>query len=529
MTLLSFQALLAVAICLNNFSTTLATQELQYHPPSNLRPRIPARAKAGNPPLSQQSQSQDNPGTDISLSLSNETISLRSVSLSCKDCSIHGSLGVEHSNFSFNTDALLSPSSSTSFFDIIDGGVMDILLEDGLRVKVDVEAALDTTTKTEIPLGVFPIGPAGFVLPAVGAVGVTFEPVVVIEAAISEPVSVGFGFKLDIPAGSSLQVDLAELVVTSSEGFENAMLKPLPLRTNPGFSHLSGSISISFRPQLKLGISFNAAPGIDAEAVVGIFASLPSMRANFSLVDASGNKSECSDPSLPRHDWDSINRVGRRGQDDSTIGLMKPIIGIELGVNAALSFSGSNVINGFGNALGVPSETQKILFATSTALAVACLDPQATVADIGAPVTFGAGIPPHGTAASASAFAIGTSTGLWPHSPLMSTGTVGIFAAQNSASTKGSLTSTSITWNTAGTAMQQTPATVLPSVALVTAAVSGTGTVGSTANLSGGTGTGSSGQSTTVPLDLPNNGNVLRSSAGMIGLAILGVCLGLWL
>ncbi|KAI4124675.1 MAG: hypothetical protein LQ338_004675, partial [Usnochroma carphineum] len=210
------------------------------------------------------------------------------VTVSCKNCTVTGTIDILQASISGNTT---SPASSNDD----DGFSWDegsfTFEANGFFAHIELAATVQPSAQLLTFNAPMPsIGIPGFSIPKIGAVGPVFKPAITMGTQISSELDFGYGFNLTVPNNSSIILDLGDPTNSKYNGFPNSQIHPLPFTAS--LASIALTISTSFHPELLLGISV-----LKGTLGAGVFFNLPSVSATVSQVAHVNGKCESLPPS----------------------------------------------------------------------------------------------------------------------------------------------------------------------------------------------------------------------------------------
>lgn len=229
------------------------------------------------------------------------------ITLKCLNCTVSGDLSFQAAGFSVTTDPTISDKivAIDKFFDegyiqfntagIFANMSFELDFQPGFTVPV-FEARLP-----DIPLGAFEIQEV-----------LTFGPVLQllfpISVTLTSPLTFQAGFTLEVPPDSSIVLNVSNITSSSSQGFQDTKLTPLPFNANA--DDLSLNFSVGFQPKIVLGAALfedvssgnggsNSSSGSDsvyfqANGGVGTYLDLPQLVTKVSQVSNTNDHCEAS-------------------------------------------------------------------------------------------------------------------------------------------------------------------------------------------------------------------------------------------
>ncbi|KAL8833849.1 MAG: hypothetical protein Q9170_004071, partial [Blastenia crenularia] len=216
------------------------------------------------------------PGVDSSTL--NAPLVPHGVSISCKNCTVTGTIDILQASISGNaTNSTAGSSGDDDKFSWDEGSFT--FEANGFSAHIEMEATVQpsaTLLSYNAPLP--DIGIPGFQIPGIGVIGPVFRPIINIGTQISSELDFTYGFNLTVPDNSSIILDLSDPENSSVNGFPNSQITPLPFSST--LSSISLTVTAAFRPELLLGISLLRSATLGA----GIFFNLPTVSATVSQV-----------------------------------------------------------------------------------------------------------------------------------------------------------------------------------------------------------------------------------------------------
>ncbi|KAF2835360.1 hypothetical protein M501DRAFT_1060878 [Patellaria atrata CBS 101060] len=213
-----------------------------------------------------------------------------SFEVGCKNCTTTGTLDVGFGSFDFDPNININSTdiaeTDVSFFK---SGFIDIVAND-VSAWIELKAVMSTEpfvfleTLWRVPV-------LGVTIPNFGAAGLWFEPAVRGDVAIYAALELTWGFKVTVPDGSRLRIDMGELNDPLIEGFPDTTFETIPF--NASIEDLTLNVGIAFRPRFALGFTFEEVGSVSflnesATAEAGIYLELPRLHANISRLSGVG-------------------------------------------------------------------------------------------------------------------------------------------------------------------------------------------------------------------------------------------------
>ncbi|KAF2834854.1 hypothetical protein M501DRAFT_943340, partial [Patellaria atrata CBS 101060] len=169
--------------------------------------------------------------------------------IGCKNCTTSGSVTLSSGEFDITPE--FSFGNLDQGIDFIQGGFVELTV-DSFAARIELEASPVASVAFAQELIVLPI--VGFVIPGIGQAGITFAPQISGSFELDGCIDITYGFELEVPDGSSVRLDLADLSNSGTTGFENTRLASLPFDADFGIDSLT--LTTAFQPRIPVGFSF---------------------------------------------------------------------------------------------------------------------------------------------------------------------------------------------------------------------------------------------------------------------------------
>ena len=241
---------------------------------------------------------------DLSFSLVNQTIFTISGTTGnsgiqfvqkCASCVGTGTLAISSGNISLKTGlegilGSLTGSSNMATKDLAAAADIDIVFN-GFQAQFEFETSIQLTETFTFHLFETPVGFPGFSIPGLFSIGPAFDPTIVAQLTLFQPLSFTYGFNFTVPDGSGWNVDLVDNTKSTMTGFNNVQFEALPftvLDFTPGLN-----VSLSFRPVISIGVNVLT---IQVDPVT-VFADVP--KFNVGLVPLTDVDNNCAKVAAP--------------------------------------------------------------------------------------------------------------------------------------------------------------------------------------------------------------------------------------
>ncbi|KAL8872059.1 MAG: hypothetical protein Q9174_002240 [Haloplaca sp. 1 TL-2023] len=283
------------------------------------------------------------------------------VSVSCKNCTLTGTIDILQGSIAGNTSSLDSDDDEFSW----DQGTFTFQAND-FSAHIELEATILPSVDLlsyEAPIPA--IGLPGFQIPGIGVVGPIFKPAVVIGTRISSQADFSYGFELTVPNNSSIVLDLGDPESSTVNGFSESSITALPFTT--AIQNIALTVSAAFRPQLLLGVSILSS---SASLGAGVFFNLPTVSATISQVAQVNSK--CEPLPIGNMTSNASTTVDDILQDVfGSLTHVEPAVGLDFGVLAEANL-------GISNSREVGLQNVVTIFNTTFPLPTTCLsfDPE---------------------------------------------------------------------------------------------------------------------------------------------------------
>lgn len=279
------------------------------------------------------------------------------IQIGCKNCTTTGQLVLTQGTFKID----INPFDGTPF-DFISGGNVQ-LQANGVSAHIELNSIPSGSASYSHDLFSIPI--VGFVIPGFGRAGITFTPSIFAQFQISGGVEFTYGFDVQVPTGSFVNVDFGDLSNSSVKGFDVATISALPFQAN--LTEVTLTVQTAFRPAIPIGFSFL---DDDLTAQVAVFLDLPSLTATIS--PQSHTDASC----VPLNSTNSTLTATNNSISSATLSqlltqmgdliLIEPVVGIDVAF-------GGNFKAAVGKIPNIAFATSTTLLATTFALPTACL------------------------------------------------------------------------------------------------------------------------------------------------------------
>ncbi|KAL1962159.1 hypothetical protein VTN77DRAFT_505 [Rasamsonia byssochlamydoides] len=288
-----------------------------------------------------------------------EVLIPQGITLSCKNCSIGGTIEISEASFSLHDsdnaiDSLIDTVNETIAF--FEHGSVEVVAT-GLFAHIELEVAISASQDLKslnISLPTIPLSP--FEIPGVLAFGPLIAPELVAGITLAESLNFTYGMNLSVPDNSRLEINMTELANSTVSGFNETTIHTLPLESTSALVSLL--LSVTFKPQILLGI--RTVTG-SITGGIGGYLSLPTLTVNVTqLANVDQNCKALSNSSAEGAASSALDNL--LGNYTSIV----PSVDLEVGALANFELE----LEGFHET----AATQVGFASTSYALATACVD-----------------------------------------------------------------------------------------------------------------------------------------------------------
>lgn len=278
------------------------------------------------------------------------------VNIGCKNCTTTGQLVLTQGTFKID----INPFDGTPFHFISGGNVQ--LQANGVSAHIELISIPSGTATYSHDLFSIPV--VGFVIPELGQAGITFTPSIIAHFQISGGVEFTYGFDIQVPTGSYVNVDFGDLSNSSVKGFDAATITALPFQANT--TDITLTVQTALRPTIPIGFSFD---NDDFTVQVAVFLDLPSVSAVVSPqshTDASCVPLNSTNATLPTDKSISSATLTELLAQMGDLTLIEPTVEIDVAFGGNFKAAISPLPN-------VAFGTSTTLLSTTFALPTACL------------------------------------------------------------------------------------------------------------------------------------------------------------
>lgn len=275
------------------------------------------------------------------------------INIGCKNCTTTGQLVLTQGTFKID----INPFEGTPFHLITGGNVQ--LQANGVSAHIELISIPSGTAKYSHDLFSIPV--VGFVIPELGRAGITFTPSIIAQFQISGGVEFTYGFDIQVPTGSYVNVDFGDLSNSSVKGFDAATITALPFQAN--ITDITLTVQTALRPAIPIGFSFD---NDDFTVQVAVSLDLPSVSAIISPqshTDASCVPLNSTNATLPTNNGISSATLTELLAQMGDLTLIEPAVEIDVAFGG--NFKAAINPLAFG--------TSTTLLSTTFALPTACL------------------------------------------------------------------------------------------------------------------------------------------------------------
>ncbi|KAF7950197.1 hypothetical protein EAE96_007488 [Botrytis aclada] len=240
-----------------------------------------------------------------------------SLSISCGNCSIEGSIELTQGVFTVS-DSSLDTEKAVNF---VENGYFDMVVN-GLGAHIEIDSAVAGTFTETFTMTFTTLALPGFQIPDIAAIGPMWIPAIQGSISVSRNLNFTYGFDVSVPDKSSIRLNIGNLTESTTSGFSDSAITALPLTaTDPS---ISLTLSLALHSELLLGVNILSGKGSIA---AGAFLDLPALSVTISevnSVDENCNPAQSSSSSVKDLDYfpSLINIVP---QADIAIGLQAGI------------------------------------------------------------------------------------------------------------------------------------------------------------------------------------------------------------
>lgn len=199
-----------------------------------------------------------------------------SVAVSCKNCSITGTIDITEGAFSVD---------GTGLANFINHGYFEVVAN-GLNAHVELDTTLALSSGKSFDQNIATITMPGFQIPDLAAIGPMLE--LDLTGSITAVASLDFtyGFDITVPDNSSILMDIGNVTQSTYHGFNDAKLTAIPLTvSSPDFSL---NLGLGLVTRLVLGVTIFGGKG---ELSAGMFINMPKLSLSISQIE--GVNAEC--------------------------------------------------------------------------------------------------------------------------------------------------------------------------------------------------------------------------------------------
>ncbi|MCJ1249637.1 hypothetical protein MMC30_006863 [Trapelia coarctata] len=193
----------------------------------------------------------------------------------CVSCVGQGTLTLAEGNVTLKNEvsgilgSIFNPKPNPTIADLASNADITVIFNNFMAsFEFETSIQFSETFNYHI-LGPAGVGFPGFSIPGLFSIGPSFDPLIVAQLQLFQPVSFTYGFNFSVPDGSGFQIDMIDLANSQKIGFDATTFTPLPfalLNFTPGVN-----VSIAFRPVISIGVNLLS---IDIDPVT-VFADIP--------------------------------------------------------------------------------------------------------------------------------------------------------------------------------------------------------------------------------------------------------------
>ncbi|KAF2755427.1 hypothetical protein EJ05DRAFT_502889 [Pseudovirgaria hyperparasitica] len=205
------------------------------------------------------------------------------ITVGCKNCTVYGDIELDWVNFDWDCDVDELRADDISLSDCLQGGEVSISAK-GLGARIELEANLTNTARWSWKLYEFPLGLA-YQIPKLGTIGLTYSPTIIGTYSLDGNASVSTGFDITVPSDSNMVIDFSDLSNSSSRGFQDTALTPIPFSSEVSLQSLSFGLSLQHR--IGFGISLDP-PGFPGQVAIGAGVSLENPQMSLNITPIAG-------------------------------------------------------------------------------------------------------------------------------------------------------------------------------------------------------------------------------------------------
>ncbi|KAM0316951.1 hypothetical protein ACHAO8_002754 [Botrytis cinerea] len=240
-----------------------------------------------------------------------------SLSISCSNCSIEGSIEMTQGVFNVS-NSFLDTKKAVNF---VENGYFDMVVNGfGAHIEIDTAVA-GTFTETYI-MNLMTLALPGFQIPDIAAIGPMWVPAIQGSIGVSKNLNFTYGFDVSAPDNSSIRLNIGNLTESTSSGFSDSSITALPLTATD--SSISLTLSLALHSQILLGVNILSG---DGSIAAGAFLDLPALSVTISeltSVDENCNPAQSSSSNVKDLDYfSSLTNIVP--QADIAIGLQAGI------------------------------------------------------------------------------------------------------------------------------------------------------------------------------------------------------------
>ncbi|KAM0143233.1 hypothetical protein ACHAP3_001366 [Botrytis cinerea] len=240
-----------------------------------------------------------------------------SLSISCSNCSIEGSIEMTQGVFNVSNSSL----DTKKAVNFVENGYFDMVVN-GFGAHIEIDTAVAGTFTETYTMNLMTLALPGFQIPDIASIGPMWVPAIQGSIGVSKNLNFTYGFDVSAPDNSSIRLNIGNLTESTSSGFSDSSITALPLTATD--SSISLTLSLALHSQILLGVNILSG---DGSIAAGAFLDLPALSVTISeltSVDENCNPAQSSSSSVKDLDYfSSLTNIVP--QADIAIGLQAGI------------------------------------------------------------------------------------------------------------------------------------------------------------------------------------------------------------
>ena len=205
------------------------------------------------------------------------------IKVTCKNCTLQGSVDLSHGFFSMTAGD--SDTNSSDIVDFYNDGYVELQVN-RFAAHIELETSVQPSTALSYVAPFPDIALPGFSIPNIAVVGPVLRPRLLVGAEIAALLDFQYGFDVSIPNNSSAKLNIKEPTNSTLTGFQKSLVTALPFQSQ--IENVSLTVHAAFVPQILLTVSvLEGSAHIDA----GVFLDLPKVSAT--IAQASNVNEKC--------------------------------------------------------------------------------------------------------------------------------------------------------------------------------------------------------------------------------------------